>query len=169
MNHWGDDRRYQAALHQQAQINEEAAAHGRAVAKEGGGFGFLLWLLLSFTPAGLALVPAAAKTRAARGLAYLEFAERVAGRTAKASGILIFVALRERHVEIVPDAGFAAKVGDGAWDTVVAAMTADLRQGRLTQAVVSGIGAAAKTAATVFPYEAGDRNELGDEVITLKP
>lgn len=45
MNHWGDDRRYQAALHQQAQINEEAAAHGRAVAKKGGGFGFLMFVL----------------------------------------------------------------------------------------------------------------------------
>lgn len=45
MNHWGDNRRYQAALHQQAQINEEAAAHGRAVAKKGGGFGFLMFMI----------------------------------------------------------------------------------------------------------------------------
>lgn len=45
MNHWGDDRRYQAALHQQAQINEEAAEHARAESKKGGSFGFLVFMV----------------------------------------------------------------------------------------------------------------------------
>ncbi len=45
MNHWGDDRRYQAALHQQAQINEDVAERGRAEAQKGGGFSFLLFIL----------------------------------------------------------------------------------------------------------------------------
>ncbi|KQY73941.1 hypothetical protein ASD52_26280 [Ensifer sp. Root142] len=45
MNPWGDDRRYQAALHQQAQINEEAAEHARNEAKKGGGFGFLVFMV----------------------------------------------------------------------------------------------------------------------------
>lgn len=46
MNHWGDDRRYQAALHQQAQINEDVAERGRAEAKKGGGgFSFLLFIV----------------------------------------------------------------------------------------------------------------------------
>lgn len=45
MNHWGDDRRYQAALHQQAQINEDVAERGRAEAKKGGEFSFLLFLV----------------------------------------------------------------------------------------------------------------------------
>lgn len=144
-------------------------SHVRFAFAAGGGLGFVVWLLLSVTPLGLALVPAAAKTRAARGLAHIEFAERVAGRTAKANGILIFVALSERHVEIVPDAGFAAKVGDGAWDTVVAAMAAALREGRVTDGVVAGIEACARIARPVFPYDAGDRNEIADTVVTLKP
>ena len=45
MNHWGDERRYQAALHQQAQINEEAAEQARAESKKGGGFGFLVFMV----------------------------------------------------------------------------------------------------------------------------
>lgn len=44
MNPWGDDRRYQAALHQQAQINEEAAQHAREEAEKGGGFGFMVFM-----------------------------------------------------------------------------------------------------------------------------
>ncbi|MBN9056723.1 MAG: hypothetical protein J0H80_23840 [Rhizobiales bacterium] len=44
MHPWNDTRRYQAALHQQAQINEEAAEHARAESK-GGGFGYLLFMV----------------------------------------------------------------------------------------------------------------------------
>ncbi|WLS00962.1 hypothetical protein [Shinella sumterensis] len=43
-NHWGDDRRYQAALHQQAQINEEIAAQDRVEAKKGGGLSFIVFI-----------------------------------------------------------------------------------------------------------------------------
>lgn len=144
-------------------------SHVRFAFALGGCLGLAAWLLLSLTPLGLALVPAAAKTRAARGLAHLEFAERVAGRTAKANGILIFVAMKERHVEIVPDAGFAHQVGDGAWETVVAAMTAALREGRVTEGVIAGVTACARIAATVFPYDPADRNEIGDVVVTVRP
>ncbi len=45
MHPWNDPRRYQAALHQQAQINEEAAKHARAESKKGGGFGYLVFIL----------------------------------------------------------------------------------------------------------------------------
>lgn len=45
MHPWNDPSRYQAALHQQAQINEEAAEHARAESKKGGGFGYLLFIL----------------------------------------------------------------------------------------------------------------------------
>ena len=44
MHPWNDPRRYQAALHQQAQINEEAAEHARAESRKGGGFGFLVFM-----------------------------------------------------------------------------------------------------------------------------
>lgn len=43
---WKDPRRYQAALHQQAQINEEAAERARADSSKGGGFGFLVFMAL---------------------------------------------------------------------------------------------------------------------------
>lgn len=144
-------------------------SHVRFTFAAGGGLGFVVWLALSLTPLGLALVPAAAKTRAARGLAHLEFAERVAGRTAKANGILIFIAVKERHVEIVPDAGFAAKVGDGAWDTVVAGMVAALRNGGVTEGIIAGIATCAGVAAQAFPFDPADRNEIEDGVVTLKP
>ncbi|WP_430442477.1 hypothetical protein [Shinella sp.] len=42
---WNDSRRYQAALHQQAQINEEAAEQARAESKKGGGFGYLVFIV----------------------------------------------------------------------------------------------------------------------------
>jgi putative membrane protein len=127
-----------------------------------------IWALLHFTAAGLDCVPAAVKNRAARGLAHLEFAERVAGRTTKANGMLIFVALGERHVEIVADAGLARAVSDGVWATVIAGMTESLRAGRTTEAVIAGIDASAGILAQAFPPEADDRNEIEDTVITVE-
>ncbi len=127
------------------------------------------WFVLHFTPLGLALVPRDAKTRAAQGLAHIEFAERVAGRTAKANGLLIFLALRERYVEIVPDAGLARAVGAGAWDTVIATMVASLQEGRVTDGVVAGIDACARIARAPFPPDASDRNEIDDTVVSSKP
>ncbi|WLR95372.1 hypothetical protein [Shinella zoogloeoides] len=46
MHPWDDPRRYHAALHQQAQINKEAAERDRLAAKKGGGFGCLVFLLV---------------------------------------------------------------------------------------------------------------------------
>lgn len=45
MHPWNDPSRYQAALHQQTQINEEAAEQARAESKKGGGFGYLVFLV----------------------------------------------------------------------------------------------------------------------------
>ena len=142
--------------------------HVRFAFAAAGIIALVFWLILHFTPLGLAMVPVSAKNRAARALAHLEFAERVAGRTAKANGLLIFVALRERHVEIVPDAGLARSVGAGAWSTVIATMAVALREGRPTDGVIAGIEACAKIAATVFPPEAGDGNEIEDAVVVMR-
>ena len=45
MHPWNDPSRYQAALLQQTQINEEAAEQARAESKKGGGFGYLVFLV----------------------------------------------------------------------------------------------------------------------------
>jgi hypothetical protein len=45
MHPWDDPRRYNAALHEQARINEEAAEHARAESKRGGNLGFLLFII----------------------------------------------------------------------------------------------------------------------------
>ncbi|MHB1206715.1 MAG: TPM domain-containing protein [Rhodospirillaceae bacterium] len=127
-----------------------------------------IWALLYFTTLGLACVPAAVKARAARGLAHLEFAERVAGRTAKANGLLIFIALGERHVEIVADAGLARSVSEGAWAAVVAGIVENLRAGATTDGVIAGIEACTPILAAAFPPEAGDRNELDDGLVTVR-
>lgn len=46
MHPWDDPRRYNAALHEQARINEETAKHTRAESKKGGSLGFLLFIIV---------------------------------------------------------------------------------------------------------------------------
>jgi hypothetical protein len=45
MHPWDDPRRYSAALHEQARINEEAAERARSESKRGGNLGFLLFII----------------------------------------------------------------------------------------------------------------------------
>jgi putative membrane protein len=128
----------------------------------------VVWLVLQFTRLGLAVVPSAVKNRAARSLAHLEFGERVAGRTSKANGLLIFIALGERHVEIVADTGIMRVVKADAWAAVIARITDNLRSGQTTDGVVAGIEASVPILAHAFPHEDGDRNEIEDAVIAVK-
>jgi putative membrane protein len=55
------------------------------------------------------------------------FLRRELDRTVQRTGLLILISLFERRVEIVPDAGFRGRVTDAEWQTVVARMTARLR------------------------------------------
>ncbi len=45
MQHWGDNRRYTAALQEQEHVNEELAERARSESKKGGNLGFLLFIV----------------------------------------------------------------------------------------------------------------------------
>ena len=45
MQHWGDNRRYTAALQEQEHVNEELAARARSASKKGDNLGFLLFIV----------------------------------------------------------------------------------------------------------------------------
>ncbi len=54
MQHWGDNRRYTAALQEQEHVNEELAERAKSESKKGGNLGFLLFIVavVLFKPFG---------------------------------------------------------------------------------------------------------------------
>ncbi|TMH88446.1 MAG: hypothetical protein E6H44_09530 [Betaproteobacteria bacterium] len=80
------------------------------------------------------------------------------------NGVLIYLLLAERDVEIVADRGIHARTGP-QWEEVCRAMEAELRQGNYEKAVTDGIRAVARHLARHFP---GSRaNELPDRPVVL--
>jgi uncharacterized membrane protein len=87
--------------------------------------------------------------------------------TDERNGVLIYLLLADRDIEIVADRGVSAKVDPLEWEAICRTMEAELRRGHYTEAVVSGIEAASRLLARHFPRSAADRNELPDRPVAL--
>jgi|SRR5271170_77438 len=84
------------------------------------------------------------------------------------AGVLIYLLLSDRRVEIVADRGIHAKVGDTAWETICGAMQQEFAAGRFEAGVFTGLAAVSDLLAQHFPARAGDSpNELPDAPVVL--
>jgi uncharacterized membrane protein len=85
-------------------------------------------------------------------------------RTAERNGVLIYIAPKLRRFQILGDSGIHEKCGDDFWKETAAAMEERFRRGDFTEGLVHGIGKVGEVLAAHFPRDAGDRNQLPDEV-----
>lgn len=107
-----------------------------------------------------------------RGVTPRERALEVFGRlgvwdTADNNGVLIYLLLCERDVEIVADRGIAARVPPAEWETICRRMEAQFRDGRFREGAIVGIEAVGELLARHFPQAAGDRNEQPNRPVLL--
>lgn len=87
--------------------------------------------------------------------------------TAHNNGVLIYLLLADRKVEIVADRGIDAKVGAAGWKTICRDMEADFQSGQFKAGVLKGIAAVSRELAKSFPPDAHPRNELPDKPIVI--
>jgi uncharacterized membrane protein len=83
------------------------------------------------------------------------------------NGVLIYLLLADRDVEIVADRGINAVVGAQEWEAICRAMEAALRRREFEPAVLGAIEAVTRLLARHFPPRAGDRNELANRAVTV--
>ena len=83
------------------------------------------------------------------------------------SGVLIYLLLADRQVEIVADRGVHAKAGTRAWATICAAMESAFKKSKFEDGVLQGIHAVTRQLTEHFPAGAGNRNELPDKALVL--
>jgi len=83
------------------------------------------------------------------------------------NGVLIYLLLADRDVEIVADRGIDAKVGHASWEAICRAMEADFRAGRYEQGVIKGIAAVSRELARHFPAQGSGPNELPDAPVVI--
>jgi uncharacterized membrane protein len=87
--------------------------------------------------------------------------------TAHNNGVLIYLLLADRQVEIVADRGIDAKVGAAGWERICAGMEKDFKAGYFESGVIKGIGQVSQQLALHFPKHGAGRNELPDAPVVI--
>ncbi|HUQ28616.1 MAG TPA: TPM domain-containing protein [Usitatibacter sp.] len=90
------------------------------------------------------------------------FAEQGVWNTAENNGILVYLLLADRRVEIVADRGIDARVDATKWQEVCRMMETHFREGRFEAGAAAGIDAMSELLATHFPSTGERPNELED-------
>ena len=113
-------------------------------------------------------LPALVVGRTARERAMEHFARLRVWDSDDNAGVLIYLLLADRRVEIVADRGIHARVGDTAWETICGAMQQEFAVGRFEAGVLTGLAAISDLLATHFPPGADDKpNEQSDAPIVV--
>jgi len=84
------------------------------------------------------------------------------------NGLLIYVLLADRAVEIVADRGIHAKVSSGEWNQVCRQMEAAFKQSNYEEGVVAGVQAVTRHLTAHFPANGQGENELTDAPVVLR-
>lgn len=127
----------------------------------------LAGLAYLWPPAARALGPKARRVRDARALAQATFAELGLHRTGGRGGVLLFVALAERHVEVLADEAAALALPEDTWHRAVELFTGQLRQGDLEGGFAVTLNFLAERLAQALPRLPGDRNARADGLLVI--
>ena len=103
----------------------------------------------------------------ARGRALEVFSQLRVWDTEQNSGVLIYLLLADKRVEIVADRGIHNKVGATAWEAICGEMQRAFAAGRFEQGVHSGVAAISDLLATHYPPAEHDADELPNEPTVL--
>jgi uncharacterized membrane protein len=102
-----------------------------------------------------------------RARAHQVFAQLGVWDTEENSGVLVYVQLIDRRIEIVADRGIARRVAQPEWDAVCQAMQQSFKRERYEAGAVEAIAAITEILARHFPATGANPNELPDKPAVL--
>jgi len=83
------------------------------------------------------------------------------------AGVLIYLLLADRRVELIADRGIHSKVGTAAWEAICGEMQQEFARGQFERGAVIGVRAVSDLLAEHFPPTGEGRNELPDKPVVL--
>ncbi|MDT3695701.1 MAG: TPM domain-containing protein [Ignavibacterium sp.] len=104
------------------------------------------------------------RTKSVRRLAEKEFVSAKIGKTAEATGILIFIIFKAKEFCILADKGINEKVKQSVWDEIAEDIKNSFKQEEYCKGIINGIEQAGKILSQHFPIKPDDINELPNEV-----
>lgn len=124
-------------------------------------------LVFRLPPIHMRLIPRGVRHQRAHRHAMEQFVRNNLAATRERNGLLLFVSVAERYVEVIADKGINDVVAAGTWDGIVQGFTNKVRQGEVTDGFVEAIIACGDILQKHFPVEADDRNELPDHLVIV--
>jgi len=85
-------------------------------------------------------------------------------KTGHRNAVLLYIAPRSQVFAVVGNKGVHEKCGDTFWTEVTAQLTADLKKGEITQALLNAVRKIGAMLATHFPLKPGDKNPLPNDI-----
>lgn len=113
-------------------------------------------------------LPAVIKGVSARQAAGRVFSELGVWDTQDNSGVLIYLLLADRDLEIVADRGIAACVEQEEWDDIAQAMEQQFRMGNFRDGSLEGIRRVTEILAHHFPPGTANPDELPNKPVIIK-
>lgn len=107
------------------------------------------------------------RNQSARERALEVFSDLRVWDTEDNNGVLIYLLLADRDVEIVADRGIHTLVGAEGWEKICRVIEADLRSGLFEQALIRGIKAVGAHLDKHYPKRSGYINELPNRPTVL--
>lgn len=95
------------------------------------------------------------------------FAEYGVWDTAENCGVLIYINLADRKVDIVADRNIDSKIGAGTWQAICRTMTEGYARGEFHDSTLAAVAAVNTCLQQHFPANGARANELPDQPIVL--
>ena len=83
------------------------------------------------------------------------------------SGVLIYVLLADRQVEILADRGINRRVGEATWQAICRDMETAFHDGRFREGAIAGVRAISRVLATHFPAHGPNPDELSNAPVII--
>lgn len=115
----------------------------------------------------IALAPGSTKTRRVHARALALFRTSAEKRTQGSTGVLLYLSLAEHRAEIIADSAIHSKVTPDVWGAAMAALLAEVKQGRPAEGMAAAVAQIGLVLAPHFPRADDDVNELPDRLIEL--
>lgn len=87
------------------------------------------------------------------------------GKTRLRNGVLVYVAIKDRQFAILGDQGIHDKVGDDFWAKEAELLIRHFQGNDIIGGIEACIEEIGTSLRTYFPHEAGDENELPDDIV----
>lgn len=100
-------------------------------------------------------------------MALEQFRAKRLHRTAKHTGVLIFLSLSDRQAEVLADEGIYTKVAPETWSDAIAFVIKGIKRNEIAAGLVQAVECVGSLLAAHFPPSRDNLNELPDKVVEV--